>query len=100
MRRPTLAVMTVVTALLLLACGTGLKPKPKVRTREELKTLLVGKTEQEVIEILGKPERTNEFLGEKMWRYENVTYDPISGRVDPSTWVDFNRDGKVEKLTF
>lgn len=100
MRRPTLAVMTVVTALLLLACGTDLKPKAKVRTREELKTLLVGKTKDEVLQILGKPEKTVETPAGDVWHYRGITRDPISGKDDLSTWVDFDRNGRVEKLSF
>lgn len=102
MRKPLLLVLMTLTIALLLACGTGqkVKAKTKLRTRDEVKALLVGKTQEEVIEIMGRPEQTREMFGTTTWQYRGVSYDPISGKEDFAAWVDFGKDGRVEKVTF
>jgi len=49
--------------------------------REQFRSLVTGKTEQQVIEALGKPDETQDVEGVgKMWYYRNVAVDPTTGK--------------------
>lgn len=66
----------------------------KTYKRDELEKSLVGKTEDEVIALIGKPTKT----GDGLWTYKELTTDPITNKQDADTWVYF-RDGKVSRVS-
>lgn len=71
----------------------------KTMTRDEAKKLLIGKTKDEVIELLGRPDKTSEgVLGH--WAYHGITFDPVSQKADNALWVYFGDDGRVNRLSF
>ena len=70
----------------------------QVYTRDAFATLVVGKTKDEVLKILGQPESTNE--GAESWRYLEVTTDPVTGKTDHSTTLWFDAHGRVERVSF
>lgn len=101
--RNVVCVLLVALAGLLVACAGAVneKPKAKPKTREEMKTLLVGKTKSEVIELLGKPHRTHEERdGGGSFTYKNISHDPVADKTDLYMIVWFDADGKVERLAF
>ena len=97
-----LAALTVLAALviLILACAGGPPSGVKPRTREELKTLLAGKTKAEVIEVLGRPEQTGEYSAGDFWTYRRVSFDPVAGRTADAAHIWFDRKGVVADITF
>jgi outer membrane protein assembly factor BamE (lipoprotein component of BamABCDE complex) len=70
----------------------------QIYTRDALATLVVGKTKDEVVKLLGQPESTNERAGS--WRYLEVTIDPMTGKTDHSTTLLFDAHGRVERVSF
>lgn len=74
--------------------------KKKKYTREEFRTMLIGKTKAEVLELVGKPYRTEEPGSGNYWTYADITYDPINGKTDSLAWVRFNAFDKVAKVDY
>lgn len=104
----------VLGALLLVAFGLSItlsyqnsapspfaQPEPRTPlSRDELKNLIIGKSPEELLRELGRPTNTRERLhGNQSWTYENISYDPISGKQDQIIFVDFE-DGKVSRIHF
>jgi hypothetical protein len=85
------------------APGPGTKePTPKViRDRAEYEKLVVGKTPNEITDVIGNPTRV--ALGEgnqlKSMRFEGISRDPATGRTDAAMVVHFKSE-KAEKMTF
>lgn len=104
---PAVLVAAVVPPILLaLAAGAfllykfGPKPKstPTVLTRAEFTAAVMGKTPDEVIARFGRPEFTEDHpAGFIRWTYSGVCMDPISGKVDTFTAIDF-ADGRVFRV--
>ncbi len=91
-------------AALTILCVPGCKPATttggaatvaKKPTRDEFRKLVMGKTKDEVAAAVGKPKRTND--DPDSWVYEDVTIDPVSGKVDSLIWVYFEQ-GRVSKV--
>ncbi|MBE9159881.1 hypothetical protein IQ265_24045 [Nodosilinea sp. LEGE 06152] len=78
-----------------------LNQQPAVILREDFRNRVTGKTKQEVIQAVGKPDSTSdseEFYGDlSFWHYRNIK-DPASGKVGSAS-VMF-RDGVVDKVDF
>lgn len=70
-----------------------------VYLRADLEQKLAGKTKDEVIALLGKPESTSGGE-EDSWQYKGITRDPVTGKTDSLTWVWFDRAGKVTRLHY
>ncbi len=89
-------------AVFLLGCVADVKPKTKakVRTREELKEAVMNKSKEEVLKALGKPQSTGESGGEARWRYEGVSYDPVTKKTDDSVMIFFTEQGVVRNVVF
>lgn len=68
-------------------------------TREEFRQLAIGKTGQELIDAIGRPETTSEG-GFVIWVYKKLTYDPITGKTDADAMVLFDREGRVESVRY
>ncbi len=91
----------VVVLCVMVACGVGIMwmagkganggPTP---TRDELQTRLIGKTPGEVKAILGTPSDTRGTGDDQTWYYSNVARDPVTGKIDPTTFVRFE-SGRV-----
>ena len=65
------------------------KPKPKYN-RDELRNLIIGKTQNQVIEIIRKPERTSDIAtGHQLWYYNGISYDSVTDKVDYNVQVVF-----------
>jgi hypothetical protein len=101
----------VCVAVVLLGCAGGVKPKEKetpgrparekLRTRAEFKAAVMGKSQGDVLKLLGKPSHTQESSGlGAAWVYERASYDPATGRVDPSADVLFDTKGVVTGVVF
>lgn len=72
--------------------------KPKY-TRDEFRNLIVGKTQKEILEILGKPPNSTQDYGDDVnWYYYNTTYDPITG-TSSGAQVRF-KNGICEEINF
>jgi len=70
----------------------------RVYTRQEFRELVVGKTEAEVIEAVGKPDSTTDGDG-AVWTYRNRTKDPATGETDPRASVHF-QGGKAAQVNY
>ena len=75
-------------------------PQKRTSTRDELTTMVMGKNQQQVIDLIGKPIKTRPGEVTTVFEYEDMTTDQITGKTDVLTWVWFNRDGIVIKVTF
>lgn len=83
--------------------GTGTASKG-LPTRQEAERRLVGKTEAEVIRLLGRPLDTNKAVDTPYWHYSyqsGICVDPISGKVDHQITVWFTHEGgTVKRITY
>ncbi len=102
--------MSTFKAAFVVCCLAGLTgcPAPKAtttaaekkaRTRAEFRDLVKGKTPEEVVALVGRPDRTSEVPGQTDWVYNARTRDPVSGKLDLYAVVVF-RDGWVEDVLF
>ena len=87
-RGPTMDVRTQTTS-----------PAKKTYTRAEFKSLVMGMNQDEVLKVVGKPDRTIETVNSFDWYYYKATTDPITGKVDWAAHVRFE-DGVVIAVTF
>lgn len=69
-----------------------------VYTREEFKTLVMGKTPEEVIAAVGQPDSTQERPDgtQTTWHYDNRVTNPATTK--PSTGILEFKDGKVVEV--
>jgi outer membrane protein assembly factor BamE (lipoprotein component of BamABCDE complex) len=77
--------------------------KKKVYTRAAFKMMVVGKTKDQVRQLLGKPERTTEFNDNEFpvaWHYNNLTRDPDAMRIDPNANILFDMNGVAVSVDF
>jgi hypothetical protein len=70
-----------------------------IRPRDEFTQLLLGKTEEEVLDTAGKPYRTSEDSEFGYWHYRNCTRDPMTEKVDTDVQVIFH-NGKVVQVNY
>ncbi len=61
----------------------------------ELRNYLIGKSEDEVTDLLGKPDTG----GDTMWRYAKGTKDPDSQKIT-TLFVHFDGTGVCRKLDY
>lgn len=68
--------------------------------REQFRALVSGKTEQQVLDALGKPDETQdqEGLG-KLWYYHNAAVDPVTGKKTAIVQLVFE-GGAVTSVNF
>ncbi len=68
--------------------------------REQFRALVSGKTEQQVLDALGKPDETQdqEGLG-KLWYYRNVAVDPVTGKKTAQVQLVFE-GGAITSVNF
>ncbi len=75
------------------------KSKASIMTRYEFSLAVVGKTMDQVIAAVGRPEKTSESEGRTIWDYSNRTSHPVTGEIDPLAQVIF-KDGLVTDALF
>lgn len=83
----------------LLAYKTSQSTTPAPVPRDEFKKSILGKTESQVLDLLGQPVYTNEVGPSKMWQYEGRTFDPTTGKTDNRVSIFF-RGGKVDSVNY
>lgn len=74
-------------------------PRPvvkKVYPRDEFRKLVEGKTADEVLKAVGKPDSTADAGGVTCWHYRGRTFDPVAERTDSSAQVAFERGVVVQ----
>lgn len=72
-----------------------------VMTREQFRTAVMGKTAEQVIAAVGRPESTSDYSTVSAWYYEKKTKDPITGKIDISAQVLFDKEtGRVRSVSF
>lgn len=97
---------TVVVLASLLGCGSSPDEKEKEgqdwrpRTRDELKEAVMGKSKEEVRKLLGVPASTSETGERSRWRYDRISYDPVTDKIDARTVLFFSKEGKVRSVGF
>lgn len=94
----TVAVVGLLGAYFALT-GPGRGPAPAVVPREEFRKALLGKTPDEVIRAVGRPEDTTDDGGRQMWTYRGRTKDPVTGNVDSAAFVHF-KGGRVSSVDY
>lgn len=67
--------------------------------REDFRKHIHGKTQDEVIAVVGKPDSTGDSDGLISWKYFSRTFDPITGKTDYSVLIFF-RNGRVDSVTY
>ncbi len=70
--------------------------KKREWTRDEFKAMLMGKTEAEVLKLVGKPGKTSDVFG-KSWTYYGATRDTVTNKKDFSSMLMF-QGGKVASV--
>jgi SmpA / OmlA family len=69
-----------------------------VRSREQWRKLLAGKSKDQVLQTMGQPARRSE--GPESWTYQNRSRDPVSDTIDPTMVIYFDESGTVERVEF
>lgn len=101
--------MRVVLTACVLACAIGCSGRvattesaregvtKEKRTKEELEKALKGKSEDEVIKLIGRPEDTSDYGGTLHWNYrgKSITFSTITQKFDDVTIVSFDKTKKV-----
>jgi outer membrane protein assembly factor BamE (lipoprotein component of BamABCDE complex) len=101
---------TLFAAVLVLAAGCGKREETgggvappareeKVYTREEFRKLIDGRTQDEVLKLIGKPRRTSEVGPYQYWHYDGVTRDVVTGKLDRNVQLVFE-GGRVVRMNF
>lgn len=94
---------TMIVSLVLLTIGAGCveakregasSQASRKPTIEELEKQLKGKTQDEVIAAIGRPASTHN----NSWRYDRITYNPVTAKDDVSSYFRWDRDGKLAKI--
>jgi hypothetical protein len=81
----------------------GQDDNKKVFTRAMFKALVVGKTKDQVKQLLGKPEKTYELNDNEIsvgWVYHNRTKDPDAEKIDPDANILFDLRGVAVSVDF
>jgi hypothetical protein len=78
---------------------TAPTPAKKTYSREEFETLVVGKSPDEVIAAVGKPDRTEGSEDRAGWFYGERTRDPVTGKTDYRAVLHFEA-GKVSRVQY
>src|SRR4029453_17557516 len=68
-------------------------------TREKFRELVIGKTPDEVIAVVGKPDRTVESSTAVFWYYDGRTADGATGKADKKAQIII-RNGKAAEVNY
>lgn len=74
-----------------------------VISRDEFAEAVYGRTMEEVLEVVGRPDHTSSSQYFDYWSYYERTYDPVAGTIDISFQVWFKngrccRAGKLGRI--
>jgi hypothetical protein len=104
----SLALLAIVAALVATGCrpagktapaGVGTAPAKTTYSRDELRTMVMGKTMEEVIALIGRPEKTTEpDTGMMMMQYSDLAIDPGTGKARVA-FIHL-KNGKVNSVGF
>jgi hypothetical protein len=72
---------------------------PLVYSRDDFASSVLGKTEAEVLDAVGKPDATSEDNEATYWHYRKRTKDLSTGRIDSDVQVVF-QNGTVTALNY
>jgi hypothetical protein len=72
---------------------------PPVYSRLEFSRLVLGKSEEEVIEAVGRPDFTTEDADARYWHFKNRTHDPLTEEKDTDVQVVI-KGGKVTNINY
>jgi len=90
--RTRIAFGVVGAMILFVAINSGHGPvgggSGGVMTREHFQQAVIGKTPQQVIQAVGRPDST--ALGDTQWMYYDKTKNPTTGQNDEGTFIRFN----------
>lgn len=111
--RPSVAAAALAAALIvvLLGCGGAAAPRgnkggaekggkvEELPTRKEFEVKVLGKSTDELLKMLGKPERTSVILDQDNWTYKNVCRDPVTDKPDRDVtlWL---QHGRVQRVSY
>ncbi len=70
----------------------------KTYTRDEFTKAVVGKTGEQVIAAVGKPDHTS-GVDSSNWFYRNVTTDAVTGKADFQVMIVF-RNGVADRVVY
>ncbi|HLJ97032.1 MAG TPA: hypothetical protein VKU02_27960 [Gemmataceae bacterium] len=68
-------------------------------TRHEFEERIMGKTTEEVLHAVGRPNTTSQEKNVQYWHYANRTKDPLTGKSDSDAQVVFE-DGHVRTVNY
>ena len=72
----------------------------KTYTRDEFRKLVIGKSPDEVIAAVGKPNSTQDYgKGSVNWYYDQRTTDPVTGNLDNTAQLIFE-NGRVASVNY
>ena len=71
----------------------------KTYSREKFKELVLGKTEEDVIKVVGKPDKKIDGTNELSWLYFDTTKEPGTSKVDSFATVYF-KAGIVDRVDY
>jgi hypothetical protein len=98
--RGVFAVAAVLLALVAISCGGGDGNEAKtVYLRDEFGKLVQGKTQEEVLKAVGKPDRTQSAGDRVYWYYNKITKDPVKNKIDSRAQVLF-QGGRVASVSY
>lgn len=72
---------------------------PRVFARPEFSRLVLGKSEEEVIKAVGRPDETSEDDEARYWHFKKRTLDPLTQEKDAEVQVII-KDGKVANINY
>jgi hypothetical protein len=92
---PRAVALVVVCLVLVVGCGQSSNPPasalvssstrpaaPKTWTREEFRKLVMGKTPDEVIAAVGRPDKIHDDQGGQSWYYDQRTIETLNDTID------------------
>ncbi len=68
-------------------------------TRHQFEERIMGKTTDEVLHAVGRPNTTSQEKNVQYWHYANRTKDPLTGKSDSDAQVVFE-DGQVRTVNY
>jgi len=77
----------------------GINTAKPLMTRDEFTRSVMGKSADEVIAAVGKPDRTSKSGTSETWFYDEKTTDSVTGKVDITAYVNL-KDGVVYHVHF
>lgn len=73
---------------------------PEVFTREHFKSLVMNRSPEQLLDVVGKPDSTSTNGDTQYWYYRGRTLDYVTGKVDNSAQVVIGRHNLVESVNF